>query len=43
MADQATDWAYLAGLIDGEGYIGITVARGNKSAKGCLGRESVQR
>lgn len=32
--------AYLAGLIDGEGHIGISIARGNKSAKGCLGGES---
>lgn len=27
--------AYLAGLIDGEGYVGITRARTSKAAKGC--------
>jgi hypothetical protein len=27
--------AYIAGLIDGEGYVGITRAKTSKSAKGC--------
>lgn len=27
--------AYLAGLIDGEGYVAVTRARTSKSAKGC--------
>jgi len=29
------DAAYLAGLIDGEGYIGVTASKTSKSAKGC--------
>ncbi len=32
--------SYLAGLVDGEGYVGITVARGSKSALTTIGRES---
>lgn len=35
-----TQAAYLAGLIDGEGYIGISIARGNKAAQGSRGGES---
>lgn len=32
---QPVELAYLAGLIDGEGYIGVTATNTSKSAKGC--------
>jgi LAGLIDADG endonuclease len=32
---NVVDAAYLAGLIDGEGYVGVSGSKNNKASKGC--------